>query len=70
MSQGWSYVLAGRVGLRSISSHARSLENANPFQNADKDLSQEFTKQQGQFQTETELAEQNSQDLVDHVIVF
>lgn len=52
MSQGWSYVLAGRVGLRSISSHARSLENANPFQNADKDLSQEFTKQQGQFQTE------------------
>ena len=35
-----------------------------------KKLSQEFTRQQGQFQTETDLAEQSSQDLVDHVIVF
>jgi hypothetical protein len=33
-------------------------------------FSQEFTRQQGQSETETELAEQNSQDLVDHVIVF
>ena len=63
--------MCSRDAWASEASHPRAqLGKCQSLPEADTDLSQEFTKQQGQFQTETELAEQNSQDLVDHVIVF